>query len=84
MEQTIERSIPAVNWLARDSVTINGRAWEHLQFTSAAIDTDIHNDVYMTEFDGAPLLFNFNTTVGQYEEARLALEQSRDSITIAD
>ena len=63
MEQALPRLIPGLNWVNREIVEINGRPWVHFEMTSFAIDTDIHNEMYMTAFDGKMLGFNFNSTV---------------------
>lgn len=82
MEQTLPRMVPGLKWLAREIVEINGTPWVHFELTSHAIDTDIHNHMYMTSLDGKLLGFNFNSTIGQYEKYKDALAQSRNSIRI--
>jgi hypothetical protein len=82
MEQTLPRMVPGLKWLAREVVEINGTPWVHFELTSHAIDTDIHNHMYMTSLDGRLLGFNFNSTIGQYERYKDALTESRNSIRI--
>lgn len=82
MEQTLPRMVPGLKWLAREIVEINGTRWVHFELTSHAIDTDIHNHMYMTSFDGKLFGFNFNSTIAQYERYKDALKESRDSIRI--
>jgi hypothetical protein len=47
-----------------------------------AIDTGVVNDMYATVFDGQLLLFNFNSTIAQYENYKESLRQSAQSITL--
>jgi hypothetical protein len=82
MEQTLPRMVPGLKWLAREIVEINGTRWVHFELTSHAIDTDIHNHMYMTSFDGKLLGFNFNSTIAQYEKYKDALVRSRNSIRV--
>ncbi len=82
MEQTLPRMVPGLKWLAREIVEINGTRWVHFELTSHAIDTDIHNHMYMTSFDGKLFGFNFNSTIAQYERYRESLTRSRNSIRV--
>lgn len=82
MEQALPRLIPGLHWVTREIVEINGRPWVHFEMTSFAIDTDIHNEMYLTAFDGKMLGFNFNSTVAQRDRYKDALKKSRDTIRI--
>jgi hypothetical protein len=82
MEQTLPGLVPGLAWLAREIVEINGVEWVHFELTSHAIDTDIHNHMYMTSFNGKMLGFNFNSTIAQYETYKEELARSRESIRI--
>jgi len=84
LEQTLPRMVPGLQWLVREEAEINGRPWVHFELTSSAIDTDIHNHMYMTSFDGRMLGINMNSTVGEYEAVMGALTQSRDSIRVVE
>jgi len=84
MEQALPRLVPGLNWLTREIVEINGRPWVHFEMTSFAVDTDIHNEMYMTAFDGKMLGFNFNSTVAQYDRYKDALKRSRDTIRVVN
>ncbi len=80
MESQITKQRKDLKWLQKELVEINGRQWVHLEFLSAAIDTTIHNHMYVTSLDERMLLFNFNSTVGDYEKHKDALVKSADSI----
>ncbi len=82
MEQTLPRVVPNLEWIKREIITTNNTDWVHLEFTSSAIDTDIHNHMYLTSFDGRMLGFNFNATRNQYHEYAQILEASFRTIRI--
>jgi hypothetical protein len=80
MESLIAKQKKDLKWLQKELVEINGRSWIHFEFTCAAIDTTIHNHMYITSLDERMLAFNFHATVGDYEKYQDALEKSKDSI----
>ncbi len=84
MEQMLPRMIPGLKWVSREFVTINGRKWLHLEMTSHAIDTDIHNHMYATSLDGKALFFGFNSTVKNYPKMKVGLLNSAQTITVRD
>lgn len=82
MESFIDRQKKGVQWLRKEFVEVNGQRWIHFEFISQAIDTKIHNHMYLTSMDERMLMFNFNSTVEEYERHKDALEKSKDSIRI--
>lgn len=82
LERMMTRMTPGLQWQTREFVEINGTRWIHFKLTSNAVDTRIQNDMYATSFDGKPLFFNFNSTVGDYEEFKAILEESKNSIKV--
>ncbi len=82
MEEMFPRMIPGLKWLTRELIEVEGRKWFHLEMTSYAIDTDIHNHLYATSFDGKLLIFGFNSTVKEYPQMKEALEKSFRSIKL--
>jgi len=84
MEQMLPRIVPGLRWITRESVEINGRTWIHFEHLSSAVDTDIHNHMYMTSLDGRMLGINMNSTVEAYAAARPALTRSRNSIRVVE
>ena len=84
MEAMLPRLIPGLRWLTREIIELSGRKWFHLEMTSNAIDTDIHNHLYSTSFDGKALIFGFNSTVKEYPKMKVALEKSVQSIKLSD
>jgi hypothetical protein len=61
---------------------INGVDWIHFEFTTPGEDTQIHNDIYMTSFEGKQIGFNFNATVAQHASHKEQLIKSRDTIRL--
>ncbi len=82
MEQMLPRMTPGLKWISRETVEINGQPWIHLEMTSSAVDTDIHNHMYLTAFDGRMLGINMNSTVKEYKAVAKALVRSRNSIRV--
>lgn len=82
MEQMLPRLVPSISWITREMLQLNGRTWVHFELTSTAIDTDIHNEMYLTSFEGKMLGFNFNATKAQYPPYKETLHWSRDTIRI--
>jgi hypothetical protein len=82
LETQLGRSIPGVEWIEREIVTREGRRWIHLRLKAAAIDTGVYNDIHATVFDGQLLMFNFNSTIAQYEKYKESLRKSAQSINI--
>ena len=84
MEAMLPRLVPGLQWLAREIVELSGRKWFHLEMTSHAIDTDIHNHLYSTSHDGKALIFGFNSTVKEYPMMKEALAKSVESIRLSE
>lgn len=82
MESLIEKQKEGMQWLRKEFVEINGQRWIHFEFISQAVDTKIHNHMYLTSLDERALMFNFNATVEDYDGHKDALERSKDSIRI--
>jgi hypothetical protein len=82
MEQTFERNTPGLRWIARGFKEINGNKWIRLEFQSNAVDTEIRNIVLMTALENGLVMFNFNSTVGDYGAHQALLEQSQESVQI--
>lgn len=82
MESFIEKQKKGIQWLRKEFIEINGQRWIHFEFISQAVDTKIHNHMYLTSMDERMLMFNFNATVEEYDKYKDALERSKDSIRI--
>ena len=81
-EKVFDRIIPGIEWIERKIITQQGQDWIFFEMTSRAIDTDIHNLMLITPRNGKMLVFNFNSTKGEFPEVEKALRQSMDSIVL--
>ena len=84
MEQMLPRLTPGLQWIARETVEINGQSWVHFEFTTFAVDTDIRNHMYLTAFDGRMLGVNMNSTEQEYPAVIGALSRSRDTLLVIE
>jgi hypothetical protein len=81
-EQFFERIVPGLVWRQRKTVRLDGQNWIYLEFSSDAVDTDIHNIVLLTSRFGRLLLFNFNSTKAEFPLVESALRGSIQSIDL--
>jgi len=81
-EQTFQRIVPGLVWIERKTVDLSGRKWIYFEMTSSAVDTDIHNIMLVTPFEGKMLLFNFNSTKEEFPKVEEALRRSLQSISV--
>nr|WP_255430631.1 hypothetical protein [Xenorhabdus sp. TS4] len=49
-------------------VTVDGKDARIIDFISSAMDTDIHNKMLTTSFNGKAVIVSFNTTVDEWEQ----------------
>ncbi|CAM3785990.1 hypothetical protein [Xenorhabdus thuongxuanensis] len=49
-------------------VTVDGKDARIIDFISRAMDTDIHNKMLTTSFNGKAVIVSFNTTVDEWEQ----------------
>jgi hypothetical protein len=82
LQEQLKQAMPDAKWLKQEMTAINGKPWVHFSMVTQAVDTEIHNDMYLTSFKGKMLGFNFNSTVAEYDKAKSELGKMRDSITI--
>ncbi|GAA3564440.1 hypothetical protein [Marinobacter xestospongiae] len=80
--QLFSRVVPGIVWQQRRTLDIDGRQWVHLEFTSNAIDTDIHNSLLATSYGDQMLVFNFNSTREEIKQYQEALEASMMTISL--
>lgn len=77
-----ERIIPGIQWKKKEIVEISGQRWIFLEMTSKAIDTDIHNIMLVTGYQGKMLLFNFNSTREEFPKYEKQLRESIKTIKL--
>ena len=80
LESFLEESVPGFDWVSRDYENIGGSRWIKLEFISQALDTQVHNDLYITSFKGKLLGFNFNSVLDMERVLRPQLNDSRSTI----
>jgi hypothetical protein len=73
--------LPKIKWIADDVRHVGNRDWAYLEFTAATADQDVHNIVLLSVYDGRLLLFNFNSTVGEFPRVERALRTSMATIS---
>lgn len=82
MREQLGKVMPDAEWLKEELTTINGKQWVRFSVVTQAIDTKIHNDMYLTSFEGKMLGFNFNSTVQEYNKTKSELEKTVNSIAV--
>lgn len=82
-ERIFERVVPGLHWTKRELVTMQGQSWIHFEFTSRAVDTDIHNIMLATSRAGRMLVFNYNATAADFGTVEADLRDSIRSIRLA-
>lgn len=81
-EKIFERMIPGLVWKERKLIELQGQQWIYFELTSHAIDTDIHNIMLVTPHKGKMLVFNFNSTKGEFPNVESKLRESLKSIKL--
>ena len=80
LKQTLSRIGPGVDWLRAEVININGKDWVYLEFTSNAINADIHNIILASSHRDKMAMFNFNSTKEEFSKYEDALKESIESI----
>lgn len=80
--ESMGRVIPGFVSIRREMMSINGVAWAYFEMGSSGVDTDIHNIVLMTPYEGQMVMFNFNATRTDFETLEKTLRRSVASIRI--
>ncbi len=84
MEQALPRAIPNLTWLDRRMISVQDRDWIRLELTSSALDTDIHNLMYLTSQRGHMWGVNYNATRDSFAANLSAFDRSLASIRFED
>lgn len=80
--KVFDRVIPQIQWKHNTIITHAGQKWIFLELTSAAVDTDVHNILLMTNYKDRIIVMTFNSTRQEYPRYKDALYQSIGSIKI--
>ncbi len=81
---TFTQTVPGIEWKENKLIELGGKKWIYFEFESNAADAVIHNIMLTTNFDGKMLVFNFNSTVEDFEIREPALRASIQSIRVLD
>jgi hypothetical protein len=84
MVDTLSRIVPGHMWVEKKLTSIRDLEWVYLEFKSNAIDTQIHNIILFTSWEGQMLIFNFNATAADFQELEPALRASIHSLAKAE
>ena len=77
-----ERIVPGIQWKKNELVEHSGQKWIFMEMTSRAVDTDIHNIMFLTGYQGKMLVFNFNSTKEEFPKSEKSLRASLKSIKL--
>jgi len=80
--ELFERIIPGIQWIKREIIEHSGKDWILLEMSSHAIDTDIHNIMFLTSYEDKMLVFNFNSTKDDFKGYEKQLRESLLSIKL--
>jgi hypothetical protein len=72
--QAFGSRVPGIKWIKNEITDINGKKWIFLEFTSNAIDRDIHNMMLVTIFRGRALVVNFNSSKSEFQKVGAELK----------
>ena len=78
--ELLPRMIPGLKWIENKTIELAGQKWIYLELTSTALDTDIHNIMLFTGYNGQMLAFNFNWTAEEFKKYEKAIRASIKSI----
>ena len=78
----VKRAEPSATFKRR-VVKLNGSRWVNLRYTQNAGGGPVTNDVYMIDWAGHIVLFEFLAPASKYEASRAALEASAKSVGLS-
>lgn len=82
-ETLFDRIIPGIDWKQKKLLDMKGQQWIYFEMTSRAVDTDIYNIMLVTPHRGKMLVFNFNSTKGEFPSVEKELRKSLETIAVA-
>jgi hypothetical protein len=83
-ERLFDKLVPGIVWKKKEIAIIQGRRWIYLEMTSNAIDTDIHNIILCSPYDGRLVMFNFNSTPEDFPQVEAGLRRAINTLSIAN
>lgn len=81
-EGSLPRLIPGLEWIKKEIVEINGKQWLCMELTSSAVDTDIHNMMLITTYEGDLFMANFNSTKREFPEVEKELRRCIQTLVV--
>ena len=81
-DKILPQNAPSFHWIKDGYSTINGKSWVDLEFTTAAIDTTIHNNELFALLPDESVILNLNATVESYPKAAPLFRAVKNSLTI--
>jgi hypothetical protein len=81
-EKLFDRIVPGIEWKERKLIDMQGQQWIYFEMTSRAVDTDIYNIMLVTPHRGKMLVFNFNSTKGEFPQVESELRKSIQTIAL--
>ena len=82
-DKVLPRMTPGFHWIKDGYTTINHVTWIDLEFTTTAIDTNIHNNELITALPDKAVGINLNTTTKRYLKAARLFKIVKSSLTIS-
>lgn len=82
-ETLFDRVIPRIDWKQKKLIDMQGQQWIYLEMTSRANEADIYNIMLVTPHRGKMLVFNLNSTKGDFPAVEKELRKSLETIAVA-
>ena len=81
-ESTYKRIVGGFELKVNKTAHISGQKWAQLEFISNTIDSKVYNILLVTGYKNKMLIFNFNSTLKEFEDYKSAFKKSIKSITL--
>ena len=82
MQENMSRVVPGIKWVSYDVRNIGNKDWAYLEFTSFAIDQDIHNIMLIRPSGDVMVILNFNSVTRDFDSYEEEIRASIDSIKL--
>jgi len=81
-ESTYKRLVGGFELKANKTAKIAGQKWAQLEFLSNTVDSQVYNIMLVTGYKKQMLIFNFNSTLKEFETYEKKFRKSIKSITL--
>lgn len=82
LEMSFSHSAPGATWVTKKIMEMQGQRWVYLEFKARDLSLDVHNIVLATPCSGKLLMFNFNSTTGEFPAVEKKLRAIIASISL--